>query len=104
VTLPTSPLSPPPRSSLFPYTTLFRSLRLRLGLGGEGDELHGGVLVLRDFRDGVEGLVQDGLVHLDGQRLALSGEDDHARAPSIEIGRAHIWTPVTDPTRMPASS
>src|SRR3712207_7066388 len=31
----------PPRSTLFPYTTLFRSVRLRLGIAYDGTALHG---------------------------------------------------------------
>src|SRR5256885_15009603 len=46
----------PPRSTLFPYTTLFRSVIVR----GEKDELFDGAL--KDGRDQYEGLVLDGFV------------------------------------------
>src|SRR5258708_28608095 len=81
----------PPRSTLFPYTTLFRSLelpRLRLGIGGlqeclcvrGGDECRLGVGVFRH--------------RLPGERL--THED--------EIGRAHVCTPITRYSPMPPSS
>src|SRR5258706_2540625 len=75
----------PPRSTLFPYTTLFRSL-LQL-----------------DRR-----YVRRGSRHVDVQlvlrrRVARRlGRLGLWRRP--EIGRAHLWTPVTDPTRMSSSA
>src|SRR5260370_11100831 len=40
----------PPRSTLFPYTTLFRSPRIRHGLDGSRPERHRGDPVLRAAR------------------------------------------------------
>src|SRR3989442_7551467 len=75
----------PPRSTLFPYTTLFRSVRPRFDAGHDRGlphrehllalhELHCGSLSCRDVR-GAE-----------------------------EIGRAHVLTPVTTADRMAASA
>src|SRR5256886_9218965 len=50
-------IRPPPRSSLFPYTTLFRSLKLR---AGDEDVVQGHIIGIRDrtqiriFDQGVE--------------------------------------------------
>src|SRR3712207_9273591 len=98
----------PPRSTLFPYTTLFRSALLdarhvpRPGVAAVlstpglddclryedvwGDVAAGGQLVV----DG------DGLPDVFGA----------ARAPGVvrdpEIGRAHVWNPITPKSPMPA--
>src|SRR3712207_8448856 len=95
----------PPRSTLFPYTTLFRS--------DEGDEADGAQFVV------VEALVpgvrhaQQGL-----HRVALPDRQDHDATDAqlgqegagrvlggrgdedTEIGRAHVCTPVTPISRM----
>src|SRR3712207_7170584 len=42
----------PPRSTLFPYTTLFRSERFSLELGGEGGE--GGTITFRNSGKSIE--------------------------------------------------
>src|SRR2546428_9469948 len=70
----------PPRSTLFPYTTLFRSiarrdLQLRGRAAGRGHD-----------RGGSERI-----------RLGL----DHPRS---EIGRAHAWNPITVRTRIASSA
>src|SRR2546428_417498 len=72
----------PPRSTLFPYTTLFRSVR----------RPHGVARVGRTDRDvGVdEGLVGVGAV----THVGVTG------APG-QIGRAHVCSPVTVRGRMP---
>src|SRR5260370_31221614 len=68
----------PPRSTLFPYTTLFRSLVAAVGAG---------LVVGEDGAGGFE-LVVD-----------LGHGDDVAVA---EIRRGHVWTPVTLETRIPS--
>src|SRR3712207_6905453 len=74
----------PPRSTLFPYTTLFRSLR-RL--------LEGPALPLRRRR-------RPHVVR--HHRLDLA----RRRRPRVlhQIGRAHVLTPVTPISRMPSSA
>ena len=86
----------PPRSTLFPYTTLFRSpiekwvVPMFFCLGTEGSK---GSL----FRNGwfqcfsVKELKDPKVPYLEMGR-------------SIEIGRAHVWTPVTRSSRMPSSA
>src|SRR2546427_7070726 len=81
----------PPRSTLFPYTTLFRSIRRERG------NLWGGRLSRRLFGLRVAGLAVDD--------PALERQDAHGKSrdpKAEEIGRAHVLSPVTDKTRMPA--
>src|SRR2546426_5322136 len=81
----------PPRSTLFPYTTLFRSLR------GGADH---GVGAARLFE------AHGGRAHLRPRRRAHLGADGGgggSLAPP-EIGRAHVWNPVTLLNPMPSSS
>src|SRR2546430_11590384 len=73
-------IRPPPRSTLFPYTTLFRSVvPAVLPTPGRAE--------LRLRAD-------------DAARGVPSGPAGIAR----EIGRAHVWTPVTVKYRMPSSA
>src|SRR5688572_33493010 len=77
----------PPRSTLFPYTTLFRSR-----VADEGDELalaNFQVEVLDDHRG------RAGLSRIDFSQLGNLEE---------KIGRAHVSTPVTVKSRMPSSA
>src|SRR3546814_3007368 len=78
----------PPRSTrtdtLFPYTTLFRSL------GGDLGDREAGRL--RGQRRGA----RDARVHLDDDQLAVGGVDGELHVGAAEIGRAHVWTPVTN--------
>ena len=71
----------PPRSTLFPYTTLFRSGALACGQGtwGNGHRLAGTWRWWNPPRSG------------QNERLC-------------QIGRAHVWTPVTQWSRMPSSA
>src|SRR3712207_8514058 len=90
----------PPRSTLFPYTTLFRSLsRARRGraLGARrgDDDAQRRVEVGRRRR------VRRVRRALDVVAAALGLPA--APAPAV-IGRAHAWTPVTPISRMPASA
>ena len=69
----------PPRSTLFPYTTLFRS---------------GGVWnILTPMRE----IWPSSLPRL-GKKVVRAG------CQLKEIGRAHVWTPVTQWSRMPSSA
>src|SRR3712207_8116612 len=67
----------PPRSTLFPYTTLFRSPGFFLRVMPSGAMAWG-----FEYRAG-------------------SGRGAPKRR---EIGRAHVWTPVTPISRMPSSA
>src|SRR5439155_21372210 len=64
----------PPRSTLFPYTTLFRS---EYTLSGADPE---------------------------GLFPAILGHEGAGLVAQNEIGRAHVLTPVTWPSRMPSSA
>src|SRR3712207_8349283 len=55
----------PPRSTLFPYTTLFRSGHL-----GDGADLGVGALMARDQKDSLL------VAHVDGEGHVHGGEDD----------------------------
>src|SRR2546430_12605770 len=88
----------PPRSTLFPYTTLFRSGQIILGLAvGLGYQD-----AARDAPDVGIGPAPDGLAALD---VALPVP---AEIPAVgevaQIGRAHVRNPVTHKTPMPPSS
>src|SRR5207247_8851394 len=74
---------PPPRSTRFPYTTLFRS---RVDIG----RIDRRCSALR------------GVAALDVWKAVIR----HLRPPnrSFEIGRAHVLTPVTSGARMPSSA
>src|SRR2546422_10418124 len=69
----------PPRSTLFPYTTLFRSLRQRLS-GGQG----------RGFSafDAADQLLRDGEVAARAHRLYVIQEDRFAETGSF--GQPHV--------------
>src|SRR5262249_61850500 len=95
----------PPTSPLFPYTTLFRScdtggvalarehVRDRSGAGRRIVEL---AQALRDLGIGhrSRGIDEQQRPQV---RLVLEALD-------VEIGRAHVLTPVTDQSRMPSSA
>src|SRR3712207_7058783 len=85
----------PPRSTLFPYTTLFRSQRARTGAGGVVGAPAGG------FRPG--GAAQRGVA---GEGADRRGGGSARRRPprAGQIGRGHGWNPVTPKTPMPAFS
>src|SRR3712207_7523019 len=78
----------PPRSTLFPYTTLFRS-----GEGGRVPRV-------------VVGIAGRGVVVAGPARRPHRG-DVEDRLPAqlvVEIGRAHVWTTATPIFRMPSSA
>src|SRR2546427_3743416 len=64
----------PPRSTLFPYTTLFRSDLLRLG---EGESKSGGKQRPSILADAVEALI--GAVYLDADRKSTRLNSSHSQ-------------------------
>src|SRR5205823_12531510 len=76
-------IQPPPTSTLFPYTTLFRS-------GDATCQL-------------AEALQALGLLKLP-LLFSLLGDVLLHHHPGLEIGRAHVLTPVTSLSRMPSSA
>src|SRR2546430_10491257 len=95
----------PPRSTLFPYTTLFRSMR-RLNPEHVADELGGREAAPRVRRERrrtgaaiharrvVDRAQPPGVIRPDGWPHPSAG---------AQIGRAHVWTPVTVQSRMPST-
>src|SRR3712207_8127236 len=84
----------PPRSTLLPYTTLFRSdhgptFRSYLGREPEYHSFADWRAHLLALRDAAPGAPRDFLANLPW---------------AVEIGRAHVLTPVTPISRMPSSS
>src|SRR2546430_10369846 len=98
----------PPRSTLFPYTTLFRSPRDREKLqvefdgGGRAREHDDLAVVWREpigpYRQGV-GAGRDVLLRA-AERHAV---ESHPRTPGEQIRRAHVRNPVTIKSRMTTS-
>src|SRR5258706_7361769 len=95
----------PPRSTLFPYTTLFRSdLDPGVAVGRRGRRTLG-----RDQPADLAARHPAGdLGQLGGAlgRLGAAAEQlgDKPRALAVKIGRAHVCTPVTDQSRMASSA
>src|SRR3712207_8154717 len=87
----------PPRSTLFPYTTLFRSHPVVLVLEHVAVE-HEVTGVIGELRRD-----DDALSGVDSIRLLQPGLPRVRRA-SVEIGRAHVRNPVTPISRMPSSA
>src|SRR2546430_12737830 len=89
----------PPRSTLFPYTTLFRSLAPARGRGAGGHGIHhrGPIRTLQRAARRA-GRLLDRQVR--GDEPAVQG----VPWPGREIRRAHVWTPVTVQTPMAASA
>src|SRR2546425_8937392 len=95
----------PPRSTLFPYTTLFRS---------EEGEAMGLPVDAVDARERLDATPPDvcpprrrrledeagGVVRRDLRRHLAVDRGHHLE----QIGRAHVWTPVTSLSRMPSSA
>src|SRR3989441_11215044 len=84
----------PPRSTLFPYTTLFRSVRRRVGpLGAPGQE----ILALREEPRVAEGAARHH--HTGAARVALHGENilrrvhvavpDHGNVQRLDRSEEH---------------
>ena len=72
----------PPRSTLFPYTTLFRSLCLVIHSKGRWDKFHSFVLWLCH-------IVEAGIVHNRRSRAVLCRESGAAQ----RVGRVGGWCP-----------
>src|SRR3989442_7760514 len=81
----------PPRSTLFPYTTLFRSLSSIPGGGGF-------------IRFGTSFIVLITPTFLMGGTLPVLTRFFTNDIEEVEIGRAHVCTPVTSASRMPSSA
>src|SRR2546421_6278705 len=70
----------PPRSTLFPYTTLFRSLVVLLGVGAndtamDGERLGAKIAALRVFDDG-SGKLQHAVADADRKSTRLNSSHD----------------------------
>src|SRR2546429_7405862 len=98
----------PPRSTLFPYTTLFRSARLGPAPVGRrlcsthqylrrNDERRRGGRVVSHRRALVA-------VHRVGSRAEAARGGRGRRRRGDEVRKAHAWTPVTATTRMAPSA
>src|SRR3712207_7297553 len=83
----------PPRSTLFPYTTLFRSVDLprglQLGLGGLGHPAEIPVDRQRDHGGAVRGHVGDHGVDALAPVLQVDGVDDGADRKSTRLNSSH---------------
>src|SRR4051812_49756154 len=97
----------PPRSTLFPYTTLFRFHPLRARLL-TALRMNGGATATALAR---ELGTNTGATSYHLRKLASVGlveETEGGRGKErwwrAEIGRAHVWTPVTCQYRMPSSA
>src|SRR2546430_11390204 len=97
-------IPPPPRSTLFPYTTLFRSAH------GVERIFHfvrytGGAVAQRSETPADTKLRGDAFEPIE---IAEGHERAHALAGFLdclhEIGRTHVWTPVTVKSRIPSST
>src|SRR3712207_8711995 len=85
----------PPRSTLFPYTTLFRSFALVAFLhGGETEQAQ----CVRERRAG------RGVGKVPHRTHFSTARRRAAKIFSPQIGRAHVRTPVTPISRMPSSA
>src|SRR5207237_8568227 len=94
---------PSPRTTLFPYTTLFRSLRQKQisGVTSSRKEEAPLMQILRLTRSIKQYLEEISDPNRDRPDVCSQCQ---ARCPLIEIGRAHVLTPVTLESRMPSSA
>ena len=96
----------PPRSTLFPYTTLFRSDDATDATCRdiEASLTKAGVEVLYDDTKARPG-EKFARMDLIGLPLQITvGPRGLSEGKVEEIGRAHVWTPVTQWSRMPSSA
>src|SRR5262249_61364776 len=91
---------PRPRSALFPYTTLFRSLACGVDddhCDRQAEVLHhlGGCVLHHcgEYLSGIWFEEAGGALHPGKRRIS--------RPAVFQIGRAHVCTPVTDPSPIP---
>src|SRR5258707_13317059 len=98
----------PPRSTLFPYTTLFRSILAPVN--EQPPRTFGDVAAHQQDTDAqdrsqperqtpAQGLAHAGRIQQGDREQRPAGRADPERA---EIGRAHVWTSVTPISRMPS--
>ena len=87
----------PPRSTLFPYTTLFRSIRHKVSFmpWSAGKRLVRFPLITTEIQHNTD-TYEWGMFR--NAHVLFIIKD------SRWIGRAHVWTPVTDQSRMPSSA
>src|SRR3989442_4649704 len=85
----------PPRSTLFPYTTLFRSLHHRNESARARDLCNRSYKVACALGNDV--LAAEALNTMGGVAL-------RPRAPRGQVGRAHVWTPATSASPLPPSA
>src|SRR3989442_2888831 len=94
----------PPRSTLFPYTTLFRSVSDGGGAGRGGAHRHRG---RRADDRGARGALGPG-DRVGARGSAVVGVSPVGAGDEVgtlrAIGRAHALTPVTSPRPMPSSA
>src|SRR5256885_16866445 len=81
----------PPRSTLFPYTTLFRSAGLRV-LRGVAEEVHVDLLQSRSIRVDQDGLARD----VDGQEDTACVEDGLLDGDRVLDDRAQVDLALAD--------
>src|SRR5262249_62410128 len=98
-----SSLPRPPSLPLFPYTTLFRSVILKTAGGWFEDDSRGGRFDVLALRGDMVAFLLQRLAQL-LERLGLEHDAVAPAAAAGKIGRAHVWTPVTDPSPMPSSA
>src|SRR5258708_18494038 len=90
----------PPRSTLFPYTTLFRSWPPYTRPASTGVVPECWAYLGSDNSGGLKVTTYDGTTAHYKQFLISW---DALGTFAAEIGRAHVWTPVTRSTRLPPS-
>src|SRR2546430_5988537 len=95
----------PPRSTLFPYTTLFRSWVAGL-LAGLGVVLFSAsALSVKAGATSWDARLFRILNQVPPAAASVLTPLSHLFGPAgIQIGRAHVWTPVTVKSRMPSSA
>src|SRR2546422_8328721 len=98
----------PPRSTLFPYTTLFRSVQDVLdecGVSGVTVTEVKGCGAQRGYTEHYRGTAVNISLRprLKVEAVMRAEIVDRVVEMMAEIGRAHVWTPVTATSRMPAS-
>src|SRR5256885_13316877 len=97
----------PPRSTLFPYTTLFRSERARVAQGQREDRREqqgnkqprrrGGVVPPRDRPPA-------GIAPGRHRPASYAQKRKQCDEAEQQVGRAHVWNPVTLLSRMASSA
>src|SRR5438067_5994911 len=73
-------IRPPPRSTLFPYTTLFRSVDRR-----RATVVSGAVIVGKNIQPAVDGLIVEGRAVRDLQRAGAGAADPGAWVAAVQV-------------------